>query len=182
LSITVIKSEKPPRTFGLSIAILASVMLLTILPLLQIGLLLAIQYRFASTNLPVEDGGTPLATGSSFEGIADSSVLIQVVLGLAYLPLAVMAWIGRPRSIRLIIMFGVIALTVITALLAVATLANPPSVQGGIDSSGDLQRTLLISRTVFSALITLYVVWYMNRGPARAFYRGHYMPAPQQKP
>jgi hypothetical protein len=33
-----------------------------------------------------------------------------------------------------------------------------------------------------SALVSFYVVWYLNRGPARAFYRGYYLPDPSGVP
>lgn len=173
-------SKKPPRTLGLSIAILASLMLFTILPLLQVSLIYAVQYRFSSINLPdpgdSSQSSAPIATGGTFSGANDAILSLQIVLGMAYLPLAVMAWRGRPRSIRIVIIGTVIVLMVVTAVFAVATLTAPQSPQFGMDSGRDVERSLLISRTVFSALIALYVVWYMNRGPARAFYRGYYLP------
>ncbi|MCK6577700.1 MAG: hypothetical protein L6Q98_06305 [Anaerolineae bacterium] len=178
--------QKPPRTLGLSLAILASVMLFTLLPLLQVSVFFAVQYRFSQINLPVdpagEDAAPPIAIGGSAGGIPDAALIVQIALGLGYLPLAMLAWRGRPGSIRQIIMAGVVLLTLTTALMTVVNLSSVPTVQGGIDSGEDLKRGLLVSRTIFSALIALYVVWYMNRGPARAFYRGHYLSTPETLP
>ncbi|MBL8132620.1 MAG: hypothetical protein JNL42_12245 [Anaerolineae bacterium] len=175
---------KPPRTLGLSLAILASVMLFTLLPLLQVSIFFAVQYRFSQVNLPVdpssEDTAAPIAIGGSAGGVPDTALIVQIALGLGYLPLAVAAWRGRPASIRKTIMAGVILLTLATALMTAVNLSSAPTVQNGIDSGEDLRRGLLISRTISSALIALYVVWYMNRGPARAFYRGYYLSAPDK--
>ncbi|MBK8026121.1 MAG: hypothetical protein IPK19_33230 [Chloroflexi bacterium] len=157
-------------------------MLFTLLPLLQVSVIYLIQYRISQMSMPVDGGAgqsVPFAVGGSSEGVTDAGLIIQVVLGLAYVPLALMAWRGRPRSIRLIIMGFVVALTAITVVLMVANLTSSPSIQSGIDSGGDLARQLTIGRTVLSALIALYVVWYLNRGPARAFFRGHYLTEPE---
>jgi hypothetical protein len=39
-------------------------------------------------------------------------------------------------------------------------------------------RSLLASRALLTLLVPLYVLWYMNRAPARAFYRGCYLAEP----
>jgi hypothetical protein len=45
-------------------------------------------------------------------------------------------------------------------------------------ASDALERVLRDSYFVLGGGVMLYTLWYMNRGPARAFYRGYYLPAP----
>jgi len=174
------QGAKPPRTFGLSIAILASVVLFSVLPMLQVLIVNVVQARFNNVDLAMgADGeaGIPLIGGARIEGVSNAGLTIQIALGIAYLPLAFLAWRGRPRQIRFVIVAMVVGLTILTLLVAILMPRIAPNAVQGIDSSGDLQRQLLITRTLVSIGIALYVVWYMNRAPARAFYRGSYLTA-----
>ena len=171
---------KPGRTLGLSLAIIASAMLFSILPLLQVAILLLARYRLQQTNLaaPGEAAVNPIAVGGSFEGGSDASLIVQVVLGVIFLVIAVCAWRGRPRWIRFAMIAGVVVLTLVTVGFSIAPLLSSPDVQQGIDSGAALRQTLLSGRMIMSLLVALYVVWYVNRGPARAFYRGYYITEP----
>ncbi|MDZ4768704.1 MAG: hypothetical protein SGJ24_06215 [Chloroflexota bacterium] len=167
----------PPRTFGLSLAILVSVILFTVLPLLQVLLVVAIRSRLAAVVPGGSDDGA-IAVGANFVGLTDSSLLLQIALGVGFAIIALLAWRGRPRGIRWVMIAAVLGITGTSALLALINLAAPAEVSVGIDSGRDLERGLLVARTSLSALVALYVLWYMNRAPARAFYRGYYLPAP----
>ncbi len=172
---------RPVRTFGLSLAILASVMLFSLLPLMQVAMILLVRARLQMLSLDVPgeaDSVLPMASGGSFAGVADVNLIVQAVLGVVFLVIAFFAWRGRPGWIRFVTLGAVIALTAITILLSVASLYANPDLAAGIDSGEAIARVLLSGRLIVSVLVAFYVVWYMNRGPARAFYRGYYLPRP----
>lgn len=174
---------KPGRPFGLSLAIIASVMLFTILPLMQVSMVLIVQYRLQSSEPmlqiePDSEGVAPIAMGGNFTGVDESALFLQTLLGLMFLLIAVFTWVGRPRSIRFVFMVAVVGLTLLTLIVSVVPLLTQTNFQNGIDSGADLSRSLLTSRILLSILIPLYVTWYINRAPARAFFRGTYLPDP----
>ncbi len=60
---------RPARTFGLSLAILASVMLFSLLPLMQVSMILLVRARMQTLSLDVPgeaDAVLPMASGGSF--------------------------------------------------------------------------------------------------------------------
>jgi hypothetical protein len=53
-----------------------------------------------------------------------------------------------------------------------------PSPTDGL-SGGSLDKLAILLRPtlfIFYVVLPLYVVWYLNRAPSRAFYRGYYLP------
>ncbi len=169
---------KPPRTLGLSLAILTSVMLFSLLPLSQIAVLGLIQYRVNSMNVPSPDGTddlAPIAVGGEFMGISTPEIVFQLVSSVAFLMIAICAWRGRPHWIRLMLIGAVVALLLITVITSIVALNTEASLDNGLDSGQALSQPLVWGRLVISAVVALYVLWYMNRGPARAFYRGSYL-------
>lgn len=169
---------KPPRTLGVSLAILASVMLFTVLPLLQVAAPLLIQYRLSQVDLPSPDGtGTvrPVAVGGELEGGSNGATLFQLGTSTLFLVIAIGAWLGRPRWIRGVMLASVLILLTLTVITSIATLNAPPDINSGLDSGQSLTASLIYARLAVSGLVTLYVLWYLNRGPARAFYRGYYL-------
>lgn len=172
-----VASGKPPRTLGLSLAIVAAVLLFTVLPLLHAGLLLAFRLRIARVTVPGSD--VPFAVGGNFDGLTDSALGLQVALGVTFMIIAIFAWVGRPRAIRWVMMAAVLGLTLVSAGIALGSVLVPQTVNSGLDSAAAVGRGAALVRLGVSVLLALYVLWYMNRGPARAFYRGHYLPAPE---
>jgi len=171
--------ERPGRTFGTSIAILASVMLFSIFPLLDLILLLLFRFRMGNPGGSFQDTfGGAYFSGSNFSGMSGPELLIHVVLGLSYLVLAVFAWRGRPPWIRRAIIVMVIVQMGFTIVTAFAPLTAQPSLAGGFDSGGPVIRSFVVSRLVAGGLISLYTLWYLNRAPARAYFRGYYLPRP----
>jgi hypothetical protein len=168
---------KPTRTFGLSLAILASIMIFSVLPLMQVGVVLLLQTRIqqAATALELEEGVAPLAVGGNFTGVSPLALIAQMSMGIAFLIIAIFAWLGRPSFIRQLMMASVLALTGFHTLLTLATLFAPADINAGIDSGAEIARPLLWLRLALIIFIPLYVLWYMNRGPARAFYRGYFL-------
>lgn len=173
---------KPGRTFGLSLAILASVMLFSLLPLMQVSMVLIVQYRITqmvADPLPDAQDVQPIAVGGDFTGVSDATLFLQTLLGVAFLLVAVFAWMGHPSFIRYVMIAAVCGLTLMTLITSVLPLVSQPTLQAGLDSGAEIARSLLAGRILLAILVPLYVLWYMNRAPARAFYRGYYLAVPE---
>lgn len=167
--------QKPGRPFGVTLAIIASACLFSIVPLLQVGLILVVRQHFL--NMDFKDSGLDMiAMGGDFLGVSESSLILQSVLSIAFLVICVMAWRGKPSSIRFIMIVAVFALTLIQLISVIIAAVNQPGFQAGTSSMNGLMNSLGVGELVIQFLIFLYVVWYMNRGPARAFFRGYYLP------
>lgn len=161
---------KPMRSFGLSIAIISSVLLFTGVPFFQLAI-------FMLVSRPMyEDSG--IVTGVNVGVIDQGQLFLQVLLASGFFIIALFGWNGRPAGIRRVLSFSVIGMTVynISFILLPAILSTPNVTVSGIDSSFELSRQLRIGQLVSSLLVTVYVVWYLNRWPARAFFRGYYLP------
>ncbi|NDJ62027.1 MAG: hypothetical protein GYB67_12925 [Chloroflexi bacterium] len=167
-------TTKPGRPLGVSLAVLASMMLYAILPLSQLAIVWLVEQRLRAAEALGEG-----MTGGSIEGLADGSLFLQAVLGIGFLVIAVLAWRGRPPAIRLMLIAAVVVLGFIGALLILVELFTPPDLNV-FDSGTEVARSLLVVRLIVTVLVPMYVIWYMNRGPARAFYRGYYLPDPDE--
>lgn len=170
--------EKPGRPLGLSLAILISFMLFSVLPAAQVIFVLALRQQFQTIEF-LEGGG---AIGGDLKGFEDIELLVPVVSALIFAVVAVMAWTGKPRQIRAIFVVAVVLITVTTFATTLVTMVTPPTLEQGFDSGTEFVDSLLVARLVVSILVALYVIWYVNRGPARAFYRGFYLPDPSDSP
>lgn len=174
-------SPRPSRPLGLTLAILASIMLFTIVPLMQASMIALIEDRVRSQPLTIPgqaDPIEPLAVGGSFAGVDSGILILQTALGIAFLVIALLAWRGRPSFARYTFIGAIITLTALTLLATLAPLFAQRAADAGFDSGESISRSLLWLRLIFTILVPLYVLWYVNRGPARAFYRGYYLPAP----
>lgn len=165
--------EKPGRPLGVSLAIIASTVLFAILPLLQVAMVLLVRRHFM--NLSFEEGFEPVITGGDYLGVPESSLILQAVLGITFLVITVLAWRGRPPIMRLLLIAAVAIFTLIKFISIVAQYMaiQDPQTASSFDA---ISRSLGTSQVVLELLVTLYVIWYMNRAPARAFYRGYYLP------
>ena len=172
--------QKPPRTLGLSLAIITSFLLFTALPLIQVGIVLLLQQRFAQVEVEIGAYGYSYS-GGELTGVSEGGVLMLTVRGLGFGLIALMAWRGRPRGIRRILNGAVIMLTLITLFLTLRALLGGGDEVTGWDSGQSLATALLQGRLLLTILIPLYVLWYINRGPARAFFRGYYLPMPEEQ-
>lgn len=166
--------NKPGRPLGLSIAIVVSVMLFSLLPLVQTIFVITLREQFRSIEFLSEGG----AIGGDLLGFSDPQLILPVLAGLVFLLIAVLAWRGRPKIIRGVFALAVLLITALTIGLALASLNIEPTLAQGIDSGEALVDSLLRARVVVSLLVAVYVMWYVNRGPARAFYRGYFLPDP----
>jgi len=173
--------ERPGRPFGVTLAIIASVCLFSLLPLLQVGIILLVRQHFL--NMDFQDSGLELiAMGGDFLGVSESNLLLQSVLSMGFLIIAILAWRGRPPSARFALIAAVFVLTALKLWSVVAPLLATPDLQSGASSLDGLMRSLGTGQFILELLVLFYVIWYMNRGPARAFYRGYYLPDPGETP
>jgi hypothetical protein len=165
--------QKPGRPLGLSLAIIISVILFSLLPIAQIIFVLSLRQQFQAIEFLPGSG----AVGGDLL-IADANLIVPFVNGILFLIIAVFAWRGKPQGVRFAFIAGVIYLTAVTILMTVVTVNAEPTVEQGLDSGAQFENSLLGVRVVLSVLVALYVIWYVNRGPARAFYRGYYLSEP----
>lgn len=161
---------KPGRPLGVALAIIASVFLFSFLPLTQVFFVLLLRQRVYFAPDGMVGGGTDVLGGS------ETRLLLQTALGLIYLVIAVFAWRGRPPYMRYVVILFVLGLMALTLVLNIL-----PNLNAGVctqlpcDSSDVFDQDLSRIQLPFIILVPLYVIWYMNRGPARAFYRGYYL-------
>jgi hypothetical protein len=172
------RNLRPTRTLGLSLAILVSVMWFSLLPMMQAAAIFLVEWRLreAEQGLALDDDLPAFAYGGEFRGVSEAVLWFQILSGSVFLVIAAAAWRGRPRSIRWIMIAAVLTLTAITLIATAAAISQRPTIYGGIDSGASVSTAFLNARLILTVLIPLYVLWYMNRAPARAFYRGYYLP------
>lgn len=172
---------KPPRTFGISMAILASVCLFSCLPITQATVLFLLPSRTNPEFLQPTDNGAlvPSAVGGEIFNLDANRLIVQGIIALAFLVIALFAWRGKPSFIRWVLIASVLLLSIGNFALIINTFIAPPTLAQGFDSGGDIERNLVLTQLCFTIAIPLYVVWYMSRGPARAYYRGRYLQSEQ---
>jgi hypothetical protein len=171
--------ERPGRPLGVSLAIIASLMLFTLFPLVLIAMVLLVQQHFQNLDFG-GSGIAPVAMGGDFMGVNPVALGLQAVVSLAFLLIAVCAWIGRPSSIRYVMLAAVVLMTLYSLLQTISQTMAQPTVSQGVSSLDALLDSVSCGQFALSALVSLYVVWYLNRGPARAFYRGYFLPDPDE--
>lgn len=170
------KNVKPGRPLGVTIAILVSVVFYSIIPLLQIGVIFLVEQRFREASQTASPFGGQTVSGGNFRGdIADERIIFQAVVAVIFLVIAYFTWRGRPKTMRILFMIAVLAMTAATLVLSIAPASDGEGMSGSsLDVVLNVAQYCWLAITTF--LIPLYVVWYLNRGPARAFYRGYYLP------
>ena len=169
--------QRPPRPFGVTLAILASLILFSIFPLIEVGMLISVRLHFANLKF-TDDGTQPFAMGADFLGIPDSKIILQAAIAIIFLIIAFLAWRGRPRYMRYVLMLTCALLTFFNILNVIAGQLSQQSLDSGASSLDSILNSLSLGQFAIGLLVTFYVVWYLNRGPARAFYRGYYLPMP----
>src|SRR4051812_21255546 len=107
--------KHPPRPFGVTLAIIASLILFTMFPLIEVGMLLSVRLHFSNVSFQ-GDGPQPFAMGADFLGIPDSTLFIQTIIALIFLVIAIFAWRGRPTFMRYVLMLTCAGLTLFNIL------------------------------------------------------------------
>lgn len=164
------------RPLGVSLAIVLFVGLFGVIPAFQIVVRLLVQARLAALNtveVTMPDGSVvqPLAAGGYENLINPTAVLVQLGVCVWVLVVGVMAWRGRPRMARWLFTGTVLALATLTLWVSVQRVVLPPLVSQGVSSADEVGVWEWVQAIGASLLLPLYTVWYMNRAPARAFFR-----------
>jgi hypothetical protein len=149
------KPEPRYRPLGMIIAILATAFLYGIIPLVPVGMagLISLEgHNLSGADLP-------------FSGL-------DIAAGILILVICVMAWIGRPRWIRWVLIICVWLATAYDIERFVQAL-QPGSLNQGLSGGSltELTQSALPCVIILLLGVPLYITWYMNRAPARAFYR-----------
>jgi len=158
---------RPPRPFGLSLAILASAILFGFLPIVESLITLALMdYQV------IEEG---LASGVRLSNVDPTLNVAQIIVSAGFLLLAVLAWRGRPSAIRYAFPLSVLAFALASVLLRLwPALNTPPNIADGIDSGREASQSYLRGQLILTILTAIYALWFSNRWSARAFFRGSY--------
>jgi hypothetical protein len=144
------------RPLGLSIAILATAVVYGVWPILPM-LFLAV----------VSSGGHDLTAS-----IMSPMIWVNVILAAITLLVSVIAWIGRPPQGRWLLLIVVWVATVfhIIQLVQVPSVSptTGPEIGGSLSGFG---QSVAFCQIPLLILVPLYISWYINRTPARAFYQ-----------
>ena len=159
--------QRPPRPFGLSLAVLASAILFGLLPIVESAITLAL-----SNYQVIEEG---LASGIRLSNYDPFVSIAQIALSGVFLLLAILTWRGRPKAIRYIFPLGVLLFALGNVLLRLwPALSTPTNLLDGIDSGREAAQNYLRGQLIITVLTAIYCLWFSNRWSARAFFRGSY--------
>lgn len=148
------KSEYVFRPLGLTIGIMAAFVLFGFWPLIKFY----IAYRLNSGEDMFMISGFPYDTWTKAGGVA----------GVLIMSSAIFAWIGKPPMMRWMFQIFVLASGIILIGSELYP-SNEPATVVGLGSMNDVADTA--KRLIPTYFITLiYILWFMNRAPARAFY------------
>lgn len=161
-------NQKPKRPLGVSLAIIASVLLFTVLPLLEVIFILSINDMMIFDE--VGRSGIDVLGMDSFR----QQMIPQALFAIGFLVIAVLSWIGRPKIMRFVLSGSIGLIGLLTISQQIIPRLNATATT--LDSSREVNQPILIAYLIATILITLYSVWYLNRWASRAFYRGYYLP------
>jgi hypothetical protein len=145
------------RPFGLSLAIFTTAVIYGVLPLAEVYVLW--RMNAAATDAYII-GGVEISTWTILQGLLGGIMLITCSL----------AWWGRPPQIRFVLVGLLLLLTAANLYRIVETWITPADPIFGGQTQAAI-RDFLRCQLPIMILVPLYVVWYINRAPARAFYR-----------
>src|SRR5689334_6654456 len=149
-----IKPERRYRPLGMIIAILATAVIYGLFPL-----------------VPVVMAGVVTLEGHNMAGADLPYNTLDIAASIVILLICVLAWIGRTPWIRWILILSVWLATAYQFEKFYQS-AQPQGIQGlNGDTFTDISQSVLPCIIIFLVLVPLYITWYMNRAPARAFYR-----------
>lgn len=146
--------RRPP---GVTLALLAVGVLYGLRPLLEAALYRRLEVTTHEALIP---GGVKVSVWSGIEGIFGGVMLV----------LCLLAWLGWPARIRWVLIAAMVALTAVNLVRILQAWGTDPDPIFG----GQVQSTLrsaLLCQLPLMVVVPLYVVWYLNRAPARAFFR-----------
>jgi hypothetical protein len=145
------------RPLGLSLAILFTAIPYGVMPLLEVYFLRRLNATASEAYIL---GGVDISTWTWVQGMMGGFVLIVCIL----------AWWGRPSQIRYVLVGALLVMTTINLYrIGEAWTSGVDPINGGLVQTG--MRDLLGCQLPAMLLAPPYVIWYVNRAPARAFYR-----------
>lgn len=159
--------QKPKRPFGLSLAIIASILLFTILPLLEIVFILSVNDMMAFDT--VGRSGMDVVGIESYQ----QQMILQGLFALGFLIIGILSWIGRPSKMRYLLSASILGISLLTIFQQILPRLN--SIGTSLDASREVNQPIITFHLILTILITIYSVWYINRWASRAFYRGYYL-------
>lgn len=147
------KRKRRYRPLGLTIAIISTALMYGFYPLAPLLLVFWLQIQGHS--------------GIGVDLIPDTGGRILIGLGVLNLIASVAAWKGRPSGVRLIL---IVLVWLTTGLQIARSFISATSFQ---PTGGTFSPTLpaLLCQVPLLLIVPLYVTWYLNRAPARQFYR-----------
>ncbi|MBN2305324.1 MAG: hypothetical protein JXQ72_12640 [Anaerolineae bacterium] len=149
--------ERVYRPPGLSIAIISTGIIYGLLPLLN----MYFKWRIQAAGEDTLFGGGIDITTWDWAG---------AVFGFVMLLLCVPAWGGRPARIRWVFVGALVVVVLVHAIRIIELWMEDVHPIFGGQAEETLRNYLLCQVPVLIA-VPLYVIWYLNRAPARAFYR-----------
>jgi hypothetical protein len=170
---------KPARPFGVTLAILLCILFFAIIPSLTILSRIMIERHIASNNTFIMPDGTEttIISGGTDDNIQsyfdDSAFYQQMGISLFVVIFGIFAWRGKPAWIRYAFMAIVLIISATLIYQNLVLFQSSTDLQGGTGQT--LFDFIRNSNILFLFLLPLYVIWYLNRAPARAFYRGYYL-------
>lgn len=176
-------NSKPPRTLGISLAIILSLIAYTVIPMIRVIFTWVVRQRVRAAGFNM--GGADVLGGGmlGFAGVTDTELLLRMVPALLFIAIAILAWRGKPAVIRLVMVAAVIMLTLWNMALDIWKIWQSRQIDAadGFYAESSLLAAYQPALFGFFMVVMLYTVWYLNRGPARAFFRGYYLerPAPE---
>jgi hypothetical protein len=153
------------------------------MPLTLVLMYVRAQSRFNDIDWTFEYQGedfSPYFSGSNVTNFDNSGLIILGVIGVTFFVICVLAWVGRPRWIRYALLFSVLSMDIFFGVTILGSMLTSSSASQGMTSGDGIIRSSQVGYVLLAILATLYLVWYINRAPARAFYRGYYLPEPDQ--
>ena len=151
------QTDRVRRPLGLSLAILFTAIPYGVIPLLEVYFLRRLDATASEAYIL---GGVDISTWSWVQGLIGGFVLVVCIL----------AWWGHPSQIRFLLVGVLLLMTVINLYRIIeAWTSGVDPINGGLVQTG--MRDLLGCQLPAMILAPPYVIWYINRAPARAFYR-----------
>lgn len=116
-----------------------------------------------------------IGSGGSSPFVSLEQILIDGGGAVVFLAICVVVWRGGKWWMRALFSGAVVTFAVITLFASLRVLLTPTSLENGLSSGDSILNALCSGGLIITILVPLYVLWYVNRAPARAFFRGYYI-------
>lgn len=164
-----VRLGKPRRPFGLTLAMVAAVVTFTVVPLIEVLFVFAIQ----EVRVSVESGGM---MGGAFIGFTIMPLLVQMLVSIVFFFITLVAARGKPARMQWVYPLVVVVVGVGFLLLRVLPISSSSSPEAGYDSLMVFRQTVLNCGLWIILGIIGFTVWFSRRWSVRAFFRGYYTP------